>query len=430
MCAKFVITLSKSSEYYNDLTSSTSGLSEQNVEEHELNPFESDNDYIRAFERLLSIDESRFGDESPLTALRNSSNILFDRFLKCLNQLKSTRHGKNPFYVQLIAQEIFCFDREIYKSHPMFLSGASSATNSESKSTIQSHETTQAKALSSSHSAKSTESKLSMPKSRLTTTDSHTANSLKRLSNASELAKPASSSNQSSTPGDKASSSGEPSEDMIDSYIEEVSTIREIIQKIIARYIKKPINFVSDPDVTLSVENPGWMGESLCLIALSPNGITKQSIQSILKMKGYVDSYEVSDLDWSIFRMLFGQLIVDGLNGVLIYSHDYIREAVQALFFEGISYVMDPVDSENIIPASRHNISNKQREIHSYCILDFLHNQINKPAFDFSTQIVNKFSLINENMTLKYLDLIDDLIYHVYMVYDILNLSKLLTCFK
>ena len=128
--------------------------------------------------------------------------------------------------------------------------------------------------------------------------------------------------------------------------------------------------------------------------------------------------------------MLFGPLIVDGLNGVLIYSHDYVREAVQALFFEGLTYILDPIDNEKIIPASRHNISNKQREIHSYCIIDLLHNQINKSEFDFSTQIVNKFSLINENMMLKYLDLIDDLIYHVYMVYDILNLSKLLTCFK
>jgi hypothetical protein len=141
----------------------------------------------------------------------------------------------------------------------------------------------------------------------------------------------------------------------------------------------------------------------------------------------------VSDLDWSVFRMLFDSLIQEGLNGLLTFTHDSIKEAVNALFLDGLTYMLDTVDSR--LPASKQNISAKQKETHSFCILNLLTNEIDKNRFDLCTKLEQQQqqqlnSLLNQNETVKYLHLIDELIYHCYMVYDLINLCKLLTSFK
>ena len=79
------------------------------------------------------------------------------------------------------------------------------------------------------------------------------------------------------------------------------------------------------------IENPGWVGDILCLLALSIHGIKKDSILRILQLRGYTDNLEVTDFSWRIFRMQFGGFIVDGINGTIYFSHSYFKEAVQAL---------------------------------------------------------------------------------------------------
>ena len=98
---------------------------------------------------------------------------------------------------------------------------------------------------------------------------------------------------------------------------------------------------------------------------------------------------------------------------------------------DGFSFIKEQSNQPTrSIPASKRNISEKQKEIHSFLIVDTLQNRINKCEFDFSSQVVNKDNLLNKEMSCKYLELIHELIYHVYMIYDLINLCKLLTSFK
>ncbi|CAF1140264.1 unnamed protein product, partial [Brachionus calyciflorus] len=120
---------------------------------------------------------------------------------------------------------------------------------------------------------------------------------------------------------------------IMNSYIEEVSTIREIIQKILKRYLRKN-NWSVNKDMPLSLDNPGWIGDTLCLIALSLNGITKETLLRILRRRGYDGNLKITELFWNIFRIQFGNFLQEGFNGVILFSHVYFKEAVQALLLE------------------------------------------------------------------------------------------------
>ena len=93
------------------------------------------------------------------------------------------------------------------------------------------------------------------------------------------------------TEGHDINKSGSLSANIMNSYIEEVSTVCETIQKIISRLIRK-YNWSTNSN-SISVSNPGWVGDVLCLIALSPNGIKKTSIFNILHLRGYTGTLEV-----------------------------------------------------------------------------------------------------------------------------------------
>ena len=54
-------------------------------------------------------------------------------------------------------------------------------------------------------------------------------------------------------------------------------------------FLIKKFNFVYG-----IIENPGWIGETLCLIALSVHGLTKSSILNILRRRGYTNNFEVN----------------------------------------------------------------------------------------------------------------------------------------
>jgi hypothetical protein len=52
---------------------------------------------------------------------------------------------------------------------------------------------------------------------------------------------------------------------------------------------------------------------------------------NLLRMRGYVNSFSFEDSDWYTFRMLFGSFIIESLNGMICFTHDYFKEAVQSL---------------------------------------------------------------------------------------------------
>ena len=52
---------------------------------------------------------------------------------------------------------------------------------------------------------------------------------------------------------------------------------------------------------------------------------------NLLRLNGYVNDYKVSDSDWYTFRQLFGLFLFESLNGMILFTHDYFKEAVQGL---------------------------------------------------------------------------------------------------
>ena len=52
---------------------------------------------------------------------------------------------------------------------------------------------------------------------------------------------------------------------------------------------------------------------------------------NLLRLRGYVNTYQVNDSDWHTFRQLFGLFLYESLNGMIQFNHDYFKEAVQGL---------------------------------------------------------------------------------------------------
>lgn len=89
------------------------------------------------------------------------------------------------------------------------------------------------------------------------------------------------------------------------------------------------------------------------------------------------------------------------------------------------------------LPPSKKNISDKQKKLHFFVILDILKNRLNKLEFDYCVQIDCAKSKLESNrrqkrdaLEHKYLKIIHELIFHTYMAYDLINLCKILTNFK
>lgn len=81
------------------------------------------------------------------------------------------------------------------------------------------------------------------------------------------------------------------------------------------------------------------------------------------------------------------------------------------------------------LPPCRQNISEKQKDVHSSIITEILNHQVNKSEFDFSSKIETN-EKDNSDLSEKYLILFHELIYHLYMIYDLVDVCKLLTNFK
>jgi hypothetical protein len=193
---KFIFTLNSSSTIYDDMMRTRNNQTLK----YDINTFETDDDYIMFFAKLLKLEASKLFSvtnkkvyQIPIEMLsfkdQNSQNNLYEKALKSLPDLKTARHFSNPLYCQLIAQELFSYDKDIFEMHPL---GVSQQANELRYSVSQDYEN-----------------------GKIT---SHRG-SIKRRGSIS------------------VASAGSLS--VFNSYIEEVCTIRELVQKIIKRYILK-----------------------------------------------------------------------------------------------------------------------------------------------------------------------------------------------
>ena len=248
---KFVLTLRKSSDNYTEL------VSHKNCKTQDLVAFSSDLDYINFFFKHLNSEE-KLSSTSTFIVPTSSYNVLYNKFLRYINELKNSRHGKNPLYLQLIAQELFTFDKYVYPSHPIYAYSSKSPTASQ---VFASNETGSNKKLSQATSVDQKPVPSLLTRSLLmknqgpdqarvgaqmmgSTTTLHS----QAKSMAAETASLKSHDNESAK---SEAISGE-HQNLVDLYIEEVSTLREIVQKIFSRYIVKKGNWSTNASQPLS----------------------------------------------------------------------------------------------------------------------------------------------------------------------------------
>ena len=200
---KFVFTLSKSCESFAELSARKSCIV------RELGIFNKDTDYTSMFARLLcSSNANRYEIN-----YNQSNNILFAKFMGFFHELKMANHIKNPLFIQLIANEIFTFDRDIYKTHQVHIDHA-----------------------------------LSLAEGRT----AQVTNELKEGHKKLHVSSTNSGGRKMSMMSSSSSESQKASVNIINSYIEEVTTLRELIQKILKRYLKKN-NWSTNTSESLSV---------------------------------------------------------------------------------------------------------------------------------------------------------------------------------
>ncbi len=112
--------------------------------------------------------------------------------------------------------------------------------------------------------------------------------------------------------------------------------------------------------------------------------------------------------------MQFGFFLQEGFNGVLTFSHDYFKKAVQTLLLAGIN-VLSEDQFDPSLPPCRQNISKTQKSLHVSTIIEILKYQIHKDDFDLISQIDNDNETDCTELTLQYLEIIHELIYHLYI---------------
>ena len=103
---KFVLTLRKSSEVYSELSNYSTCVA------NELHVFDSDQDFHCIVSRQMELQNNSYNSDP--------NNILYAKFLSFYALLKSSNHASNPLFMQLIAKELFCFDADIYATHPLY----------------------------------------------------------------------------------------------------------------------------------------------------------------------------------------------------------------------------------------------------------------------------------------------------------------------
>lgn len=175
---------------------------------------------------------------------------------------------------------------------------------------------------------------------------------------------------------------------------------------------------------------------------------------NLLQLRGFKDNLKVQESHWHTFRMLFGSLLVDSLNGMITYSHDFVKEAVQSLllgmkffflifFFasynafnlisiiDGFSVELnkeynDSQINKALIP--KHNLSFKQTEMHLYIIFDLVSSRMQKNQFyECSNVFLNNE---NDDASSRYFENIGELLSNLFMVNDLKNIIKILSNYR
>ncbi|GFO46548.1 tetratricopeptide repeat protein gnn, partial [Plakobranchus ocellatus] len=83
----------------------------------------------------------------------------------------------------------------------------------------------------------------------------------------------------------------------------------------------------------------GWVMDSLCLIAVSRNGLTANQILSLLEVMGYNGELQVTSYDWLQFRLSAGSTLREKEDGRLVFGHRYLQEIAEYLFFKSMASV-------------------------------------------------------------------------------------------
>ncbi len=191
--SKFVFTMRKSSEYHAEFLANKQCIS------FELITFKNEKDYHSLFGKLLDLNMNS----------KDNSNVLFGKYLSISSDFQEAHHASNPLYSKLIALEIFSFDKDIFRASAANLSarvGAISRGDSTTSSSLEIYDDVKVNS--------------SLSYSSMSSSSNRTSNSVNIMEN----------------------------------YIEEVSTLRELIQKIIKRYIRKN-NWSTNSSVPISLES-------------------------------------------------------------------------------------------------------------------------------------------------------------------------------
>lgn len=74
--------------------------------------------------------------------------------------------------------------------------------------------------------------------------------------------------------------------------------------------------------------NSGWVADALRLLSVSRNGMTENEMLGALGTMGYANNFVISSAYWSMLRIVAQNAFLEMPSGVLTFSHDVIRSAV------------------------------------------------------------------------------------------------------
>ncbi|XP_038637119.1 tetratricopeptide repeat protein 41 isoform X2 [Scyliorhinus canicula] len=103
----------------------------------------------------------------------------------------------------------------------------------------------------------------------------------------------------------------------------------------------------------------GWIVDILCLLSISRCGLNEKDIHQLLKYLGYEGTNEVSNFDWAVFRTASMEWIQERPDGLLNFTHQTIRDAVEFLLLG----VITPVN-ESTFKSFQSHFNCKKTHIH------------------------------------------------------------------
>jgi len=84
-------------------------------------------------------------------------------------------------------------------------------------------------------------------------------------------------------------------------------------------------------------EMEGWVPDILRLLAVSKTGLTSDEIFHMLGMLGYTGSHTVKNFDWLQFQICLGNMVYEGAEGHIKYSHQHMQDIVEYVLLRKLS---------------------------------------------------------------------------------------------